>query len=85
LRGIPTVAFAVGGITDWLRDGVNGYLASGDPPCAANLAEGIVKCLRSSIEYDKLRRGALGVSKQFTLKSHLFKLLRVLENVASVS
>ena len=34
-HGVPVVAFAVGGITEWLTDGVNGYLAPGDPPSAA--------------------------------------------------
>ena len=32
---LPAAAFAVGGIPDWLRSGVNGYLAPGDPPTPA--------------------------------------------------
>ena len=31
-RGVPVVAFATGGIPEWLHDGVNGCLAPGDPP-----------------------------------------------------
>src|SRR5262249_11438720 len=30
--GLPAAAFAAGGITDWLVEGVNGYLAPADRP-----------------------------------------------------
>jgi glycosyltransferase involved in cell wall biosynthesis len=43
--GVPAVAFAPGGIVDWLTDGVNGRLAPCDPPAAAELAEAVVKSL----------------------------------------
>jgi hypothetical protein len=38
--------FAASGISEWLIDGVNGYLAPGSPPTPAGLAEAIVKCLQ---------------------------------------
>jgi glycosyltransferase involved in cell wall biosynthesis len=82
LRSVPTVAFAVGGVTDWLRDGVNGYLATGDRPAAENLADAIVKCLRDPADYARLRKGALEVARQFKMERHLDSLLRVLEKVA---
>lgn len=82
LRGVPTVAFAVGGITDWLKDGINGYLASGDPPTSESLADAIVKCFRDPATYARLRRGAFEVSRQFKMERHLGALLSVLERVA---
>jgi glycosyltransferase involved in cell wall biosynthesis len=51
LRGVPVAAFAVGGISEWLEDGVNGHLAPGDPRqlkkwrCAAGRA---IQCRESS-------------------------------------
>ena len=82
LRGVPTVAFAVGGVTDWLRDGVNGYLASGDPPTSENLANAIIKCLRDPAGYAQLRRGALEVAQHFKMETHRNSLLAVLEKVS---
>lgn len=82
LRGLPTVAFAVGGITDWLHNGVNGYLADGNPPTADKLADAIVNCFRDPADYARLRRGALDVAGQFKMKRHLSALLKVLESVA---
>lgn len=81
LRGMPTVAFAVGGITDWLKDGINGYLASGDPPTSENLADTIVKCFRDPVVYARLRQGAVEVSRKFKMERHLAALLNVLEKV----
>jgi glycosyltransferase involved in cell wall biosynthesis len=85
LRSVPTVAFAIGGITDWLIDGVNGFLASGDPPTSENLATAIMKCFRDPAQYARLRRGALEVARQFKMRRHLKSLLKVLEGVAGES
>jgi glycosyltransferase involved in cell wall biosynthesis len=81
LKGIPAVAFSVGGISDWLVDGVNGYLAPGNPPSAPGLAEAIFKCLRNRDNYARLRRGAVDVATQFSLSVHRTKLISVFERV----
>jgi glycosyltransferase involved in cell wall biosynthesis len=79
-RGIPAVAFAVGGIPDWLRDGVNGCLAPADPPTAAGFADAIVRCLRDPILHAKLRRGAVEEASRFSMDTHLAALTRVFED-----
>jgi glycosyltransferase involved in cell wall biosynthesis len=80
--GVPVAAFNVGGIHDWLLDGVNGFLASGSPPTAAGLAEAIIKCLRDPMVHERLRMGAVEVSRQFNIENHLTALLDVFRNVA---
>jgi glycosyltransferase involved in cell wall biosynthesis len=82
LFGVPTAAFAVGGIQDWLKEGVNGYLAPGNPPTADGLAEAIVKCLRDPTVYARLRLGAIELAHHFSLKNHLEALQTVFEKVA---
>jgi glycosyltransferase involved in cell wall biosynthesis len=42
-RGLPVAASAVGGIPDWLEDGVTGYLAAPDNP--ASLAAAMTRIL----------------------------------------
>ena len=64
LHRLPVAGFAVGAIPEWLSDGVNGYLAPGDPPSADGLAGAIVRCLRDSAEYARLRKGALEVARR---------------------
>lgn len=81
--GVPVAAFDVGGIHDWLIDGVNGYLASGNPPTSAGMAEAIIKCLRDPATHARLRMGALEVSQQFNIKNHLTALLDVFANVTA--
>jgi glycosyltransferase involved in cell wall biosynthesis len=83
LRGIPAVAFAVGGIPEWLIDGVSGHLAPGDPPTVAGLANAIVKALKDPDHYEALRRGAREQAQSFSLGSHITSLLQILEASAS--
>jgi glycosyltransferase involved in cell wall biosynthesis len=80
--GIPAAAFAVGGIPQWLHDGVNGHLAPDSPPTAAGLIDAVVKCLVERAHYATLSRGARDVAATFTMETHLPVLLRVLEDVS---
>ena len=57
-RGVPTAAFAVGGIPEWLTAGRNGALAPADPPTSAGLAQAIVDCLITPERHAALREGA---------------------------
>ncbi|HEX2190396.1 MAG TPA: glycosyltransferase family 4 protein [Longimicrobiaceae bacterium] len=81
LRGVPAAAFAVGGIPDWLQDGVNGHLAPADPPTAAGLADAVARCLEDPAAHALLRSGAREVARRFGRKAHLEALLRIFEDV----
>jgi glycosyltransferase involved in cell wall biosynthesis len=81
LRGVPAVAFAVGGIPEWLIDGVNGYLAHANPPTSLALAEAVGRCLRDAPTYESLRREALRLANQFNAASHLTNLINVFNHV----
>ena len=84
-HGVPAVAFAVGGIPEWLTNGVNGHLAPGDPPTAAGLAQAIVACLHDPAEYARLRRGALKMARRFELDTHLDALVAILGQAAGIA
>lgn len=81
VHGVPVAAFAVGGIREWLIDGVNGYLAPGDPPTAAGLADAIIKCLRDPTTHAYLCRGAVEMAQHFKVGEHLGDLVKVFEKV----
>jgi Glycosyltransferase len=83
LRGVPAAAFAVGGINDWLIEGVNGHLASGNKPTAEGLAEAILKCLRDQDYHTQLRDGAVEMALRFSMESHLSALLEVFQGAAA--
>ncbi|HEX7313456.1 MAG TPA: glycosyltransferase family 4 protein [Pyrinomonadaceae bacterium] len=80
-HGLPVAAFPVGGVKDWLIDGVNGHLAEGKSLDDAALAKVIVKCLDDGAAYARLRRGAIGMTNKFTLDVHLQALMSVLRQV----
>lgn len=80
-HGLPAAAFDVGGISQWLKEGVCGHLAPGNPPTPAGLAAAIVRCLADPAHYAVLRRGALEASSQFTMERHLSDLEPVLSHV----
>ena len=81
LQSLPAAAFAVGGIPEWLSDGVNGHLAPGDRPTAHGLAEAIIKCLRDSQRHSELRRGALRMAERFSLHNHMRQLMQLFESI----
>jgi glycosyltransferase involved in cell wall biosynthesis len=84
-KGLPVAAFAVGGIPDWLHDGVNGYMAMGDPATPAGLADAIVKCLRTPAVHARLRRGAIAMASRFNLHNHMTQLYDLFDQIAGRS
>jgi glycosyltransferase involved in cell wall biosynthesis len=69
--GLPAVAFAAGGIGDWLTPGVSGEAAPGDRPEPAALADALVRALADDAHWQRLRRGAWETSRRFTPERHL--------------
>src|ERR1700730_17680774 len=84
-HGLPAAAFAVGGIPEWLSDGVNGRLAPGDPPTAAGLARAIVECIRDPAELARLGAGARKLASRFDLNEHIDALQMIFEKVIGVN
>ena len=80
MRGLPAAAFAVGGIPEWLTDGVNGALAFGRPPAPGDLADAIVRCLRDPAEHARLRTGAFELAQRFSPERHVLALLKVFDS-----
>ena len=79
---LPVAAFAVGGISDWLTSGENGFLASGDPPTVEGLADAIVACLENPDTLVRLREGAGRLSADFAFDRHVELLLRAFGEAA---
>jgi glycosyltransferase involved in cell wall biosynthesis len=79
--GVPAVAFDVGGISTWLREGINGHLSAANPPTSAALAGVIRKSLESSNHYAKLRAGALEVAHEFSVGRHARALEAIFQGV----
>lgn len=80
--GLPAVAFAVGGIPEWLADGVNGHLAPGDPPSVAGLADAILRAVTDAAHHAALRRGAHEAARRIDPAAHAAALLRLLDRAA---
>ena len=72
--GIPAVAFDVGGVREWLRPGVNGYLAPADPPRASTLADALVDALSDGEALKAMGCRAVGVAREMSLDRHLDRL-----------
>jgi glycosyltransferase involved in cell wall biosynthesis len=66
-RGLPSVTFDLGGISEWLRRGYTGELAPGDPPTAQVLADAIVRAFINPQHHYRLRQGAWETANRFGL------------------
>jgi glycosyltransferase involved in cell wall biosynthesis len=82
LHGVPSIAFAVGGIPDWLVDDVNGCLASGDPPSVDGLVAATNRAVRDPATYRRLSRGAARYSRAFDARHGVGVVAAELEKVA---
>ena len=82
---LPVAAFAVGGISDWLTSGHNGFLAPGDPPTVDGLVRAIVACLKDAATHARLRDGAAVLSADFAFEKHIELLLRAFDDATRSS
>jgi glycosyltransferase involved in cell wall biosynthesis len=78
---IPSVAFDVGGIGEWLHDGVNGVLSSGSPPTRSGLATAIAACLSDIQKYRAMCNAALEAATKHSLHMHVDRVLALFESV----
>jgi glycosyltransferase involved in cell wall biosynthesis len=77
-RGVPAVAFDVGGIREWLTDDESGLLARGDRPEPSALADAILRAFSDSGTLARLSEGARRKAAGMTLERHLDHLESVL-------
>jgi glycosyltransferase involved in cell wall biosynthesis len=82
LHGVPSIAFAVGGIRQWLVDDVNGCLASGDPPSVNGLVVATNRAVRDPATYARLSRGATTCSRTFDARHGVQVVASGLEQLA---
>lgn len=80
--GVPAVAFASGGIPEWLRDGENGCLAPARGARVDLLAKAILRCVGTPEELRRLSDGARRSSAEWTLSRHVAGLNSLFELVA---
>jgi glycosyltransferase involved in cell wall biosynthesis len=82
IHGVPAAAFAVGGIPEWLREGINGHLAPGHPPTPRGLAAAIVRSLNDPSHHASLRAGALARARELSADRHIPRVIAILEQAA---
>jgi glycosyltransferase involved in cell wall biosynthesis len=80
--GRPAIAFDVGGIREWLADGVNGVLVA---PSAGEdgLARALASLLNQPAECARMGANALNVSRQLSLTTHVELLESLLRDAAA--
>ena len=75
--GVPAVAMAVGGVGQWLTDGVNG-VAVPPPASEARFGDAVASLLADPARLSALRAGAHRVARDMTLLAHLDRLEPIL-------
>lgn len=80
--GVPAVAFASGGIVDWLKDDVTGCLAPAAGARPEALADAIVRCVGNRDVRARLAQGARERASHLTVERHLAALDGVLSKAA---
>ena len=81
-HGRPVVAFGVGGIPEWLADGVGGFLVP--PADVATMADRIASVLANPADAEAMAlRGRTRVLRDFSEEAHLAKLVPLYERAVA--
>lgn len=75
--GVPAIAVDTGGVTQWLRTGVNGVVVP-QPASARSFGEALASLLQDHAQLAALREGALRTAREMTLIAHVDRLEVVL-------
>jgi glycosyltransferase involved in cell wall biosynthesis len=76
--GTPAVAYAVGGIPDWLIPGISGELAPAESLRPRPLADAIARALQDAGHWQRLREGAWRQAGEFSRQRHIEQLVGIL-------
>lgn len=80
-HGVPAVAFDVGGIREWLRDGVNGILVR-ERGSADALGDALARLLGDRDRLARAGEGARSIAAELSIAAHLATVERVLAQAA---
>lgn len=81
--GVPAVAFATGGIPEWLADDENGCLVRRGSAEPSDLAAAIVRCLKDPDTLGRLSDAARRSAARWTRERHVDGLERVFAEVSA--
>jgi glycosyltransferase involved in cell wall biosynthesis len=73
--GVPAIAFDVGGVREWLTDGVNGFLVR--RPTARALADGLVRAFEDPGRLAAMGEPARAAARALSVAAHLDRLERL--------
>ena len=76
--GVPAVAMDVGGICQWLTDGVNG-VAVAPPATDIRFGDALASLLGDPARLSALRAGAHRIAREMTLAAHVDRLEPILQ------
>lgn len=79
--GVPAVAFDVGGISQWLHDGINGVLVRGSRPHYQAMGQVLADVLSQPDRLEMMRRGARQLAEQMSIDAHLDQLEHIFSRV----
>ena len=79
--GLPSVAFDVGGISDWLEHGVSGRLAAQRPFSGEDLGRVLAEVLDNFVDHHRYRVGAWNVAQRYSEDRHINSLIQTLNRI----